>query len=259
MKEYYHKMGHILGIDIALLRPDKAASLTMEMTREEGFHDVFILSAADSLFCQNHENAEKYVNDCNLVLAGDSHIETALVEEDSAGNRPGRIGKFARDYTDRLFQRMNRAHKSVFLVMQKEEQLTEVREYLRDHYPGIRAAGDVYTKDRSGEVDRIINEINGMIPDAVFFALEAEDHIGMLGEYKNMMNTRLCVWFEFLPLLVRTETEHVPAFFEMFGLQGLYRWLTREGKIRSHMIASLFRRRLQDEEGQSSDENQDGM
>ena len=71
MKDRYHKKANVLGIDVSVMRVDKAVNVSMELMRGKGLPVIYFLSAISSLLCQNNEQSAEYVKSCNLILAGD--------------------------------------------------------------------------------------------------------------------------------------------------------------------------------------------
>ena len=55
MKDRYHKKANVLGIDVSVMRVDKAVNVSMELMRGKGLPVIYFLSAISSLLCQNNE------------------------------------------------------------------------------------------------------------------------------------------------------------------------------------------------------------
>lgn len=104
MKDRYHKKANVLGIDVSVMRVDKAVNVSMELMRE-GLPVIYFLSAISSLLCQNNEQSAEYVKSCNLILAGDCHIEMAVHHRQDNGQIPEGIGEFADNYLKGCFLR----------------------------------------------------------------------------------------------------------------------------------------------------------
>ena len=61
MKDRYHKKANVLGIDVSVMRVDKAVNVSMELMRGKGLPVIYFLSAISSLLCQNNEQSAEYV------------------------------------------------------------------------------------------------------------------------------------------------------------------------------------------------------
>ena len=68
MKDRYHKKANVLGIDVSVMRVDKAVNVSMELMRGKGLPVIYFLSAISSLLCQNNEQSAEYVKSCNLRI-----------------------------------------------------------------------------------------------------------------------------------------------------------------------------------------------
>lgn len=252
MKEHYIKKVNVLGIDVCVMRPDRAVNLTMELMREQVMNKVFFLSADGSLFCQNAEWARDYVNSLQLVFTGDHHMDVAVTSKQETEGTFGGIGKFADDYFKKLLGRVNREHKEVFVVSHQQESLDALQHYIDETFPNISFEGMVYEGESAGETDKVVNEINGHIPDVVFFCLPFEQQLQFMRDYDAMMNTKLCICIESLLPLVRKETESVPGWVEKLHLDGLYHWGKGDRRLQRTIGALIFRKKMQDDTGSDS-------
>ena len=230
MKDRYHKKANVLGIDVSVMRVDKAVNVSMELMRGKGLPVIYFLSAISSLLCQNNEQSAEYVKSCNLILAGDRHIEMAVHHRQDNGQIPEGIGEFADNYLKRLFSKINREGRSIYMVMEQESYLESMEEYMEESYRNIEVHGNVMRKETKGEADRIVNEINACIPDIVFVCIPAERQMKFMEKHAAMMNTRLCILIESVQPLIRKETEEIPSWVEKLHLEGIYSWFKKEQK-----------------------------
>ena len=247
MKDRYHKKANVLGIDVSVMRVDKAVNVSMELMRGKGLPVIYFLSAVSSLLCQNNEQSAEYVKSCNLILAGDRHIEMAVHHRKDNEQIPEGIGEFADNYLKRLFSKMNREGRSVYMIMEQEAYLESVEEYMEESYQNIEVQGTVMRKESKGEADRIVNEINACIPDIVFVCIPAEQQMKFMEKHASMMNTRLCILIESIQPLIRRETEEIPFWVEKLHLEGIYSWFKKEQKIRNTIVGSVFKKKMLNE------------
>ena len=174
MKEHSSRKVNVLGIDVSVMRPEKAVNLTMDYMRRKGLEVVFFHSAESSLYCQNQSWAAESVQNMQLVLPGDSHMEMAIRHQRSSSEDRKGIGEFADEYLKRLFGKLNRESREIYAVMTKQEHLDSFKEYISSSYPDIFQNGTVFDGENTGTV---LNEINANIPDIVFFCLPVEQQI----------------------------------------------------------------------------------
>ncbi len=261
MKEHTRKQVNVLGIDVSVMRPEKAVNITMNYVNRKELSTIYFHTAGSSVFCQTHDWAAQRIQSSNLVLAGDRYMEEHTVAHAFSGqqNRPGN-GLFSYAYLKRLFHRLNRETREIYLIMSREEHLNSMKEYMAEKYPDILVQGDVLGDEPASEQERIVNDINGIIPEIVFVCLPSEQLLKFVDEYQLMMNTRIIICFESLQQLVQSETENVPRLVEILHLDGIYQWIKKEGKIQEQIIGSIFKRSIlnkADEDQSSAEEGDD--
>ena len=246
MKEHSFRKVNVLGIDVSTMRPEKAVNLTMDYMKRKGLEVVFFHSAESSLYCQNQPEAAETVQNFQLVLPGDSHMELAIRhQKNSAGDGKG-IGEYADEYLKRLFSKLNRESREIYAVMSKQEHLDSLQEYIGTMYPDIFRSGIVFDGETT---DRIVNEINANIPDIVFFCLPVEQQLLFVKEYASMMNTRLCICMESMQPLIRKETERAPEILKKLRLDGIWFRLKKESIIRKTVVGSIFKQKVLEDAG----------
>lgn len=244
MREHYLKKVNVLGIDVAVIRPEKAVNVSMELMRRRGLETVFFLSAESSLYCQNHPWASEFVQSCRMVLTGDRHIEMAAAHDQEVPDSSNGIGEFADEYLKRLLTKLNREHREIYAVMRQEDYLASLKDYIADSYPSIEFNGIVFADETDGESDKVVNEINANIPDILFLCLPVEQQLMFIKEYSSMMNTGLCICIESIQPMIRKETEEIPRWISVLHLEGLYRWMKKEEKVRKTIVASIFKNKI---------------
>lgn len=258
MKDRYHKKANVLGIDVSVMRVDKAVNVSMELMRGKGLPVICFLSAGSSLLCQNDEKVEDYVTSCNLVLPGDRHIEMAVHHRQDNGEIAEGIGEFADNYLKRLFSKMNREGRSIYTITEQDIHLESLEQYMDESYHNIEVQGTVMRKETKGEADRIVNEINACIPDVVFVCIPADRQIKFMEKHAAMMNTRLCILIESIQPLIRRETEEIPGWVQSLHLEGIYSWFKKEQKIKNTIVGSVFKKKVLNEVSEEAIEKSSG-
>lgn len=256
MREHSKKV-NVLGIDVAVMRPDKAVNLSMDYMRRKGLKTIFFLSAESSLYCQSEPWAAKLIQSCPLILTGDRYMELAVRHQHSDGERSNGIGEFADEYLKRFLSKLNKENREIFAVMEKKEHMDSLEEYLHASYPDIYVKGIVFGGESKGEADKVINEINANIPDIVFFCLPVHQQMMFLKKYSAMINARLCICIESIQPLIRKETEEAPSLMRMLHLDHLWYHAKKDSLIKKTIVGSIFKKKVLDDTS-SSDEEEDG-
>ena len=73
MKDRYHKKANVLGIDVSVMRVDKAVNVSMELMRGKGLPVIYFLSAISSLLCQNNEQSAHSTRDFSAIYYRPHH------------------------------------------------------------------------------------------------------------------------------------------------------------------------------------------
>lgn len=93
-----------------------------------------------------------------------------------------------------LFWLLNEYKNKIFILGENEEDTEKFCDYLKEKYPGIRIIGnDSLLGEESDHVDRVINEINAMSPEAVLSCSRTYELEKFVKRNRKMMNTS--VWF----------------------------------------------------------------
>ncbi len=253
-REYTSKKVNVLGIDVSVMRPEKAMNLSMNYMRSKGMEVVFFLSAESSLFCQSYPWASELIRSCPLVLVGDDHTENAVFhrEEDDGkdagdgGKNAQSLGTYADEYLKKLFAKLNKEQRGIYAVMEKQEYMESLEKYMKTSYPNIYFNGIVYEGETEGEPDKVVNEINANIPDIVFFCLPVEHQLTFMKDYASMMNTGLCICIESLQALIHKEIGNVPPLIHFFHMDSIWFYMKREALIRKTIVGSIFKKRMGD-------------
>ena len=90
----------------------------------------------------------------------------------------------------------------------------------------------------------MVNEINANIPDILFLCLPVEQQLMFIRDYSAMMNTGLCICIESIQPMIRKETEEIPDWIRSMQLEGLYRWMKKEEKLRKTIVGSVFKNKV---------------
>ena len=249
MKEHSSRKVNVLGTDVSVMRAEKAVNLTMDYMRRKGLEVVFFHSAESSLYCQNQPGAAEIIGNCQLVLPGDSHVEMAVRHQRNDSEDRKGIGEFADEYLKRLFAKLNRESREIYAVMEKQEHLDSLKEYIGTSYPDIFQNGIVFDTESGEDPGKIVNEINANIPDIVFLCLPVEQQIMFIRDYAAMMNTRLCICIESVQPLIRKETENAPPLIQALHLDDLWFRLKRESIIRKTVVGSIFKQKVLEDAG----------
>ena len=114
----------------------------------------------------------------------------------AAGVHDGKIEEEVsrHDFTGTLFWMLSQYRNHIFILGETLEDAEEMFRYLEEKYPDIIVVGkDCLLNGESDQVDRVINEINGVSPQAVLSCSRTFELEKFVKEKRKMINSR--VWF----------------------------------------------------------------
>lgn len=245
MQELHINKENVLGINASNLGPEKSLALSIEAMHSHELNIVYFLSASSSLYCQETPWAMELVNSFAMVLPGDRSTEMAVQHQLFQGENS--LGEFIYEYLKGLLSYMQKESKDLFVVTPTRERLTSFLDYLAGEYPDISVSGMVYEQDEEGAADKVVNEINALIPDSVLLLLPPRQQLTLLRDYESMINAGLCICIESLQPLLTEETRAIPSWIRALHLEPIYRWFHKEEKLESTIKESLFRKKITEE------------
>lgn len=249
MQELQLNKENVLGIHVCDSGPEKSLALSLEAMYSHELNIVYFLSASGSLYCQETPWAMDLVNSFTLVFPGDKDTEMAVRHQVFQGeNGPG---DFIYKYTEGFMSHLNKESRDLFLVTSSRDMLTAFMDDLAGRYPDISVTGLVYEPDAEGGADKVVNEINALIPSAVLLLLPPRLQLMLLRDYEFMINAGLCICIDSLQPLFHKESRTIPAWARALHLDSLIRWFRKEEKLESRMESkikeSLFRKKMTEE------------
>lgn len=134
------------------------------------------------------------------------------------------------DFYFEFFKRIERNKKTVFLLGEQAERISEVEKELKEDFPKIQIVGAYAIENCVGNWEGVINDMNAMTPDVILSVLPNPLQEHFLGEHRDKMNAN--IWYGIGNLSVHKKTHSIGAFFESM----LYR-----GKLKNSMNKYLVK------------------
>lgn len=210
---------NILGVELDRLTAKAAMKQMMQYMEGESVSTVEMVTL--EMLMQGQDNAEwkSMMEEMDLLLPSDKTIlESVGIEE----------GNDIRDLENNIFLRLffrylERNRKSVFLLAEKEEDISRLKEKVFSYRKGISIAGEAVIVSDSGKEDSVINAINGVEPDCILSVLPCPWQETFIQESRPLLNAR--VWFGCGPLLGQKEMqEKARGRLKYFFLKKLFRY-----------------------------------
>ncbi len=199
----------VLGVLVDSLKPERAVSLTIRYLEKHKFEYIVFANTPAALLGKEEE-MEEYIDQAALVLPGDANIEDAI--EVRTWLEEGKC--YQAEYFRRLFGRLNKQRASVYLMMEKEDQLLKVRNIFREKYSRLQVEGGLWQQDTS--IDSLVNSINSLAPDILFICAGHEAMTAFLKEHACKINAGLCFCME---EVVTDKDTAISEWMQLSGLQ----------------------------------------
>ena len=92
-----------------------------------------------------------------------------------------------------FIKRLSSEKRTMFILAETENVLQSSIEYIEQYAPGIQVVGQYAFEHLSGDVDSVINDINGTVPDIVLSRLSSPKQEQFVFENKNKINAKIWV------------------------------------------------------------------
>jgi len=180
----------VLGVQVDPVRPDRAVNLTVRYLEKHKFEYILFANTPAALSGREEEGMDNYIGQAALVLPGDGNIEDAVEMREWLGEGCN----YQAEYFRRLFTRLNKQRASIYLLVEKDEQLAKVRKILQEKYSRLSVEGGSWLEDAS--VDGLVNSINSLAPDMLFLCAGHEKMWCFLAEHACKINAGICFCME---------------------------------------------------------------
>lgn len=97
------------------------------------------------------------------------------------------------DFLHELLKRMVRGKKRVFLIAMTDEEIEKIQNMFLEKVPQFQSIGSYAIENGTGDMDTMVNEINGATPDIVISALDSPMEEEFLLSHKDKIGTS--IWY----------------------------------------------------------------
>lgn len=176
----------VLGVQVDPIRIDRAVNYTVRCLEKHKFEYIVFANTPAALLGNEEPGMADYIEKAALVLPGDSNIEDAV----GVRNWMEDGVNYQAEYFRRLLTRLNKQRGSIYLMVDKEEQLSKVRKIIQEKHSRLETEFVHWQEDTS--IDEIVNSINSLAPDLLLICGGHEKMISFLKENACKINAGLC-------------------------------------------------------------------
>jgi N-acetylglucosaminyldiphosphoundecaprenol N-acetyl-beta-D-mannosaminyltransferase len=185
---------NVLGIFIDQHYVDDILVHIAEDWQNEGLSTYGVITMNLLMAAKENPDIKRFIEELDVSIIGEIEVLEAAGIEDEKMIKEVSSRKFFR----RFFSRISEEGNSVFLLGEAKEQVDAFYKYLLDNYPRLIAAGSDYLDcDKADSTDRVINEINSLLPELVITCADSVEMKKFVLENRKKMNAK--IWIS-LPL-----------------------------------------------------------
>lgn len=223
----------ILGVDVDHIRVDRAIHRTNHYLELNKFEYIAFVNTANALAGQKDEEFVTFMEQAAMVLPGDNNIEEAIgnrhwLEEETS---------YQAEFFRRLLGRLNRQRAGVYLMIEKEEELSRLTDIFANKYEKIQLETIHWQDDEN--VDSMVNNINILAPEMLLICGDYGRIRSFLKENAIKINTGVCLCMD---TIMEDTKEVYPAWIKELHLQKAYSFFYKKPMKLIHDM--MFKNRM---------------
>lgn len=136
-----------------------------------------------------HPAVDSCLRQADLCIVGEGEILLEL-----GIDSPQRMREIRdQDFLYEVLNRMGRAKKRIFLIAMTQDTIGQMKEAFLEKIPQFQAVGSFSMEEGGGDMEGIVNEINGATPDIVISALDSPMEEEFILSHKDKIGTG--IWY----------------------------------------------------------------
>lgn len=180
---------NVLGIELDNYTVRESVMLVEKSLQEQSFFSIEEIGMNAILLAGKEERFKEAINNIDHTIICDTALLDAV--QQSTMQRKHEIQD--RTFFFELLKRLERNHKTIFLIGDTHELIQARAGFLSDQFPRLSVVGMQSMESCVGELDGIINEINSINPDVVISFLPSPEEELFLLEQKGKISAGL--WY----------------------------------------------------------------
>ncbi len=184
----------IKKIDIAGILVDnytvREAIRQVEMSMEsKGFYLIEEVTVDMLLMAERNEKVRDAIMSVDLTVV----VESEILSATGANSLQRQHEIENHDFFAEFMKRLERNHKTVFLLGETTEDIEKVRNIIKQSYGRIEFVGEVSMESQSDGTDGVVNEINSATPDVIVSLLPSPGQEIFLQENRDKLSAK--IWY----------------------------------------------------------------
>ena len=179
----------ILGLEVDNYSVREAILLAEGYLNESSLNTIETVTMKMLTDAESNEVVAQAIREMDLTVIGEKEILAAANTATHQRLRETTEHEFFYEFLKRVV----RNRKKVYILGEKAEHNEMLLEFLEEEYPKISIVGSAALEECQGDLENIINEVNGETADVVVSILPTPRQEEFLMEYKSKMGAK--VWF----------------------------------------------------------------
>lgn len=187
----------VLGLPLDNYTVREAMRQIESYTSNNVLNTIESISMQMLMLAEEDEVVREVIQSLDMAVIGEKEILQATKSSSMQRIRETEENDFFFEF----FKRIERNHKSVYLIGESEQKVEEVKAELQHEFKKIVIAGAYATENCVGALDAVINEMNATTPDIIVSVLPTPAQEHFFWEHKDKMNAN--VWYGMGDLPIR--------------------------------------------------------
>ena len=210
----------VLGLPLDNYTVREAMQQIESYTSNNVLNTIECISMQMLMLAEEDEVVREVIQSLDMAVIGEKEILQATKSSSMQRIRETEENDFFFEF----FKRIERNHKSVYLIGESEQKVEEVKAELQHEFKKIVIAGAYATENCVGALDAVINEMNATTPDIIVSVLPTPAQEHFFWEHKDKMNAN--VWYGMGDLPIRRK----------HGVWGRIQRMIHRGKLKSSIL-----------------------
>ncbi|MCI8372479.1 MAG: WecB/TagA/CpsF family glycosyltransferase [Lachnospiraceae bacterium] len=183
------KRVRILGMEIDNHTIREMMFLLDEYVNSDGLNLAGVVTADLLMTASENPDIRQILEHMDMHIIGDATILEVL--EETYEQQVGEVQR--RDLEEVFLNSLISKRKKVYWISDSENDMPALQDYMQQNYPKLNIAGSYMGDMNEENIDSIVNEINGVVPDVILFQTDLLSRLKLFIQYRNQLNAKLCI------------------------------------------------------------------
>lgn len=167
---------NVMGLELDNYSIRESLNIIDNFLKDAALSYVQMVSMELLMMSESDENVKTALEQSDLTIIGDKAIlEAADVSRMQRINETENSNFFVE-----LLKRLHRGNHSVYILGDTQSDIDKLREFLSENFEHLHVVGDAIVDDDSSAYEKIVNDINIVLPDVVLSIISSPEQEAFL-------------------------------------------------------------------------------